>query len=142
MDHKHILVTTDLSPACLAVTNAALKLAKCFDARLSLLHVVEHVPMYADVFTGPEEYQQALTDAAQIGFEQLADNMGIKAEDRYLEIGSAKGKILDVAERLGVDLIVVGSHGRHGIAKILGSTASGVLHGADCDVLTIRYDDE
>ncbi|BBI62758.1 hypothetical protein HSBAA_40640 [Vreelandella sulfidaeris] len=42
------------------------------------------------------------------------------------------------AEEHGVDLIVVGSHGRHGFALLLGSTSTGVLHGAQCDVLAVR----
>ena len=43
-----------------------------------------------------------------------------------------------VADEAGADLIVVGSHGRHGLALLLGSTANGVLHGAMCDVLAVR----
>jgi len=43
-----------------------------------------------------------------------------------------------VADEQGADLIIVGSHGRHGLALLLGSTANGVLHGAACDVLAVR----
>jgi universal stress protein A len=43
-----------------------------------------------------------------------------------------------MAEELGVDLIVMGTHGRHGLGLLLGSTATGVLHGCPCDVLTVR----
>ena len=43
-----------------------------------------------------------------------------------------------LAEQLDVDLIVVGSHGRYGLALLMGSTANGVLHGASCDVLAVR----
>ena len=42
------------------------------------------------------------------------------------------------AEEIGADLIVVGSHGRYGLALLMGSTANGVLHGATCDVLAVR----
>ena len=42
------------------------------------------------------------------------------------------------AREQGADLIIVGSHGRHGLALLLGSTANGVLHGASCDVLAVR----
>jgi universal stress protein A len=46
------------------------------------------------------------------------------------------------ANKIGADLVVVGSHGRHGLSRVmLGSTANGVLHGAKCDVLTIRIGD-
>jgi universal stress protein A len=57
-------------------------------------------------------------------------------------MGSPKLEIVRVAEENNVDLIIVGSHGKHGIALLLGSTANGVLHHAKCDVLAVRiYDD-
>ncbi|WP_313899138.1 universal stress protein [Leclercia adecarboxylata] len=43
-----------------------------------------------------------------------------------------------LAKKQGCDLIVVGSHGRHGLALLLGSTANDILHGAPCDVLAVR----
>ncbi len=49
-----------------------------------------------------------------------------------------KEGILGAAREHGADLIVVGSHGRHGLALLLGSTANAVLHGAPCDVLAVR----
>ena len=48
------------------------------------------------------------------------------------------GLVASLAEELKADLIVVGSHGRHGLALIMGSTANGVLHGAKRDVLAVR----
>ena len=45
-------------------------------------------------------------------------------------------------KRKGADVIVVGSHGRHGLALLLGSTANGVLHGATCDVLAVRVGEQ
>ena len=51
---------------------------------------------------------------------------------------STKEGILGAAKEHGADLIVVGSHGRHGLALLLGSTANAVLHGAPCDVLAVR----
>jgi universal stress protein A len=55
-----------------------------------------------------------------------------------VELGSPKAEITRVAEEQGVDLIVVGSHGRLGLELLLGSTANGVLHAAKCDVLAVR----
>lgn len=57
-------------------------------------------------------------------------------------MGSPKLEIVRVAEERQVDLIVVGSHGRHGLALLLGSTANGVLHHAKCDVLAVRLADD
>jgi universal stress protein A len=52
--------------------------------------------------------------------------------------GSPKSEICLLAEREQVDLIVVGSHGRHGLSLLLGSTANSVLHYARCDVMAVR----
>ena len=51
---------------------------------------------------------------------------------------SATVNQINKLEEAGADIIVVGSHGRHGLALLLGSTANGVLHGASCDVLAVR----
>ncbi|MEW8014407.1 MAG: universal stress protein, partial [Candidatus Sedimenticola endophacoides] len=55
-----------------------------------------------------------------------------------VEVGVPKREIVRVAQEHGADLIVLGSHGRHGLQLLLGSTASGVLHLAGCDVLAVR----
>lgn len=55
--------------------------------------------------------------------------------------GAAKHEIVEFARRDGVDLIVIGSHGLHGPAVLLGSTTDGVLHRAPCDVLLVRVRD-
>ena len=52
--------------------------------------------------------------------------------------GRPESELQRAAEAKGADVIVVGSHGRHGLALLLGSTANGVLHGATCDVLAVR----
>ena len=52
--------------------------------------------------------------------------------------GRPEREVHRIAEESDVDLIVVGSHGRHGLALILGSTSTSILHGAKCDVLAVR----
>jgi universal stress protein A len=66
----------------------------------------------------------------------------VASADRRVEIGNTGHTILRVADELGVDLILVGSHGRHGLAVLLGSTARSVLNGARCDVLAVRVPEE
>ena len=55
-----------------------------------------------------------------------------------LAFGHPRQEIHRVTEEQSCDLIVVGSHGRHGLALLLGSTANDVLHGAPCDVIAVR----
>lgn len=70
---------------------------------------------------------------------KLGDSYGISESKIGVTIGSAKFAILEEAERLGSDLIILGSHGRYGSRAILGSTANAVLHGSKCDTLVMRF---
>jgi universal stress protein A len=80
-----------------------------------------------------EIYQQA---TAQL--QRFAESNGVDEAHRHIVMGRPEVEIHSLAEELKADLIVVGSHGRHGLALIMGSTANGVLHGAKRDVLAVR----
>ncbi len=64
--------------------------------------------------------------------------IGHPVSGRHIVTGHTEYEIHRVASETEADLIIVGSHGRHGLALLLGSTDNGVLHGARCDVLAIR----
>ncbi len=64
--------------------------------------------------------------------------MVISKENQVVTVGRPESEIHRLAKEQGVDLVVVGSHGRRGIQLLLGSTANGVLHGSECDVLAVR----
>jgi universal stress protein A len=67
---------------------------------------------------------------------------GIPPDRVTVLYGRPAAEIQAQTEKLHADLVVVGSHGRHGLARVmLGSTANAVLHGAKCDVLTVRIRD-
>ena len=68
----------------------------------------------------------------------FADKYAIAQTDQHIVVGRAETEIHRFAKEQLIDLVVVGSHGRHGLALLLGSTANGVLHGAACDVLAVR----
>jgi len=79
-----------------------------------------------------------LMSSAKERLAKLADDLGIEKQNQWLETGSPKLELVRIAKENKVDLIIVGSHGRHGLALLLGSTANGVLHHAKCDVLAVR----
>ena len=76
---------------------------------------------------------QATADLAKIGQEY-----GIPAENQYIVVGQPANELQTIAAEHAGDLIVVGSHGRHGLSLLLGSTSNSVLHGTHCDVLAVR----
>ena len=86
----------------------------------------------------PDAWEQAETPT----LDRLATELNVPDAQCHITLGSTGSEIRRVAEEQGVDLIVVGSHGRHGLALLLGSTANAVLHGAPCDVLAVRVKDE
>jgi len=74
-------------------------------------------------------------------YEQLAkqaNRFGIAAEDQWLLVGSTKKEIIDLAEKLNIDLIIVGAHDHHGLAMLFSSTANSIIHAMPCDVLAIH----
>lgn len=139
--YTHLLVGLDLSPEeSLQVARKAVELAKLYNAKLSLLHVIEPVTFaYAgDIPMDLTETQLALEEQANNRLASFREQLGYNISESKVVIGQTAAELRETASDLGADLIVVGSHGRHGLALLLGSTASDVLHGAKCDVLAIR----
>lgn len=145
-NYKHILLAVDFSEQCEAITIRARDLADKYQAKLSMIHVVDNLPItdaaYGPVIPFDVDLTEQLMEAAKERLAKLAEQFDVEEDDRWLELGSPKLEIIRVAEDNAVDLIVVGSHGRHGLALLLGSTANGVLHHAKCDVLAVRLKDD
>jgi universal stress protein A len=122
---RQILFASDFSPHADHAFDAALALAQHFGARLHLLHVVHH----------PQEQEAARAHLEAFARERVA---GVDLSVT-VATGHAAAQIVAHAEREKVDLIVVGTHGRTGLAHVvMGSVAEGVMRHAPCLVLTIR----
>lgn len=80
----------------------------------------------------------SIREQAEKELNELAEKLGVDEKHRFIEYGSTKNEILRVAKEHKIDLIVTGSHGKHGLSLLLGSTANAILHGAECDVLIVR----
>ena len=141
-DYRHVLFATDFSSDALQVGVKAIAIADRNKARLSMLHVIEEANIsagYELMPMVPEMPDEGAVRAAKQAMEQLAKKLGLENIDKQVVTAkSTKEGILGSATKHKVDLIVVGSHGRHGLALLLGSTANAVLHGATCDVLAVR----
>ena len=143
--YSHILLAVDFTPVTETVTQQAVELCQAFKARLSLVHVVEFTQMDLSndlVLPQELEFDQELMKQSKQRLEELAVRLGVDKSECFVSQGSTRREILHLAEELNVDLIVIGSHGREGIQRLLGSTANAVLHGAPCDVLSVRIKDE
>jgi universal stress protein A len=144
-DYTHVLAAIDFAHESVAVIGRAGEIARRYQARLTLLNVVEDSALYYQL-DDPLVFDQALLNkelvaqAEQQMAEARATIDSVEAASR-VEIGIPKHEIVRVADELNADLIVIGSHGRHGLQMLLGSTANGVLHQARCDVLAVRIAD-
>ena len=141
-NYKHILLAVDFYEQGDLVANKAKAIAVKYQAKLSIVHVVDNLPL-TDTGYGAEipfnvDFTTELMANAKKQLAKLGTELAITEDLQWLEMGSPKTEIIRVANENNVDLIVVGSHGRHGWALLLGSTANGVLHHASCDVLAVR----
>ncbi|MFT6955052.1 MAG: universal stress protein A [Halieaceae bacterium] len=143
-DYNKILVAVDLSEESNQIVRRARSVASGTAANLHLIHVIEplsfayggDIPMD---FSGIQDeiHQQASNQLKRFGASQ-----DLAEDHQHIVLGRPEVEIHAKAEELGADLIVVGSHGRYGLALLMGSTANGVLHGATRDVLAVRVGTE
>ena len=140
--YKNILVAVDLSDEADDVIAAARYQAEINDgATLHLLNVVKpvshtHGGLDLGAVASMADLDSALLDRAQQTVADLAARYSIP--HKHVKVGNPASEIRSLAEALEADLIVMGTHGRHGLGRLLGSTANAVLHGVPCDVLTVR----
>lgn len=139
--YHNILLAVELIPGSDKLIIAkALEMVKEFKADLRILHVIEHVSSYGAAYgvAVGADIEQMLLDNAKREMQKLGKKMDVPENNQVLRVGPAGQLIIEEAEKQKTDLIILGSHGRHGIRLILGSTANTVLHGAKCDVLAVR----
>ena len=140
---RNILCATDFSDHCRIAAERAADLAQRYDARLTLLHVIEHFPVdrsnrdIAPEDVDPLHYHE---ERARRSLSELARQLNLPDARREVRVGmgAAQHEILRYVEENAIDLVVIASHGRHGITTILGSTTYGMTHKSPCDVLAVR----
>ena len=140
LDYRRVMLAVDLTEESAAVAQRAVRLATLSGADLHIVHVIEPLSLAygGDIPMDLSTVQDQIHDQARSHLAEFAATLGIPAEKQHLIFGRPESEIQRTAESVGADVIVVGSHGRHGLALLLGSTANGVLHGATCDVLAVR----
>ncbi|WP_136066728.1 universal stress protein [Modicisalibacter radicis] len=139
-EYRHVLVAVDLTKDSYKVLERAIPIARRNHAKLSIIHTLEPLGFAygGDIPMDLTSIQDQLDDHAKHRLAEIADPHDIPREDQYVVVGMPDTEIHRFSKEHSVDLIVVGSHGRHGFALLLGSTSTGVLHGAQCDVLAVR----
>ena len=138
--YRKLLVLLDLSDDSHEIVNAIHKLVRDPTAAIVLLHVVDFVPVepMGESLMPGVEIEEELMKRSQEKLQALAATLGLDGAGLRVEAGNTKAEILRVAEEEKPDLIVLGSHERHGLAILINLTEDTVLHAAHCDVLAVR----
>lgn len=139
--YQHILIALDLTADSETVALRGQELARRYAAKLSLLHIVEFVPMdpAGEALLPPSvDVESKLSTAARERLDELCTRLQLETATRRVEIGNIKSEIVRVAAEEHADLLILGSRSRHGLALLMGSTEKSLIHKAPCDVLVVR----
>ncbi|TPW14218.1 MAG: universal stress protein A [Halothiobacillaceae bacterium] len=140
-NYQHILIATDLESDSNIIAERGVALARDQQARLSIIHVVELIPIDIEdglIVPQVQALENSLQKLAQSKLTQLVTDLNLPQTAINVAIGNPKYEITTYAKEQQVDLIVVGKHRRRGLARLLGSTANGVVNHALCDTLIVN----
>jgi len=144
--YQKILLAVDFHEDNVSVVETAKDLSELYGAELHVAHVNEPLGMaYAadGVSWGDQIYalEESIRKESKKKMTELGNKLGVTEAHCYLLEGRPAAEIHNLCNEGGFDLIVLGSHGQHGLQLLLGSTANSVLHGSGCDVLAVRIRD-
>lgn len=142
---NHILVPVDGSDTAQMAVDKAIGLAKAFVSRVTVIYVIDPYPFTGvgtDFAYGQAEYLSAATaeanEAVKVAKQSFAD-AGVAVDSSVVEAHTAWRGIVEAGESMQADLIVMGSHGRNALEKlVLGSVAQAVLSHTKLPVLVVR----
>ena len=145
-EYSHILAAVDFSTAAEHVLNKASEISQRNNAKLSLLHVVEYMPPIDTAFdsmpTGDWGLDEdVLVENARHSLQKMSEHHKLKVAELVVQLGFPKQEIVKYVTEHNCDLVVMSSHGRHGLNILLGSTANAVLHAMPCDILTVKVEE-
>lgn len=144
MAYRHVLAAVDTTEEAEEVLTRARQLADQHSAKLSVCTVVKpltHVYGGLDMMAYTQasvSFEEEAMRQARAQVETMAGRVKVGSDAVHVTVGAPATAIVETARSAGADVIVMGSHGKHGLGLLLGSTANGVLHQAECDVLTVR----
>lgn len=140
-EFEHILAPTDFEPASAGALALATSLAKKFGAKLTLLHVweIQIYPYMESIMNAEVMYriENAAKERLEASLREL--KLVVPGAQARLETGLPAPTILEMIPKLGVDLVVMGTHGRHGLSHtLLGSVAERVVRASEVPVITVH----
>jgi universal stress protein A len=139
-EYKKILLCLDLTDDSEKIAERARDIAQRNAATVTLLHVVEYVPVepMGEALLPAVQIEGELVDRAKKRIAELAVKTGFASSEQLVLAGNIKTEVVRTAREHGTDLIIIGSRERHGMSILFNFTEDTVLHAAPCDVLAVR----
>lgn len=149
---KKVLIALDYDPAAQRVAEAGFSLARSMEAEITLLHVISDATYYSSVQYSPimgfdhfgaagllqKETREEIKEAALKFLDKTREHLGDKSLQTLVMEGDFADAILDAARDGGFNVIVMGTHGRRGLDKILmGSVAEKVLRSSEVPLFIV-----
>jgi len=144
MGCENILVAVDIADEAEQLLSAAQELVADEKSTLSVITVMRPITDFyvkINLFLAIDSGKNIETDAmkhASTWLSGLAAQFGIDSQNINVVLGDPRAEIQRIAENTQSDLIVIGSHERHGVGRVLGSTAQSLLNRVHCDVLVVK----
>jgi universal stress protein A len=144
--YRRILLAVDLAPESVLVGHRAQEIATALGAELGIVHALEPLPLVAPIPPEPVGAsllagQAELMEIAREQIGALARELRVPEERTQVVLGPIKSQIIRAAVYQKADLLVLGSHERHGLAFLIAPIEDAVIHRAPCDVLAVRIPD-
>ncbi|MFK8029089.1 MAG: universal stress protein [Gammaproteobacteria bacterium] len=143
MKYRRIMIAIDNSDEAHKVIEAAID-ASHPEAEFHLVTVVQPLSniygnmVWSPVASDTQSIEESIIGQSKIRLAEVCDTYNLPKDNNHVLLGSTASQIREAATNIKAELIVIGTHGRHGMGLIMGSTANSVLHGVNTDVLVIR----
>ncbi len=135
MTYKKALVAINIYENAEHVIASAREVAQKLKLKLDVITVIDNA---AEFVPPAMDFQKSLQENAKQKLREIKPKFDVISTEFHIAQGNPNYEITHYAEEHGCDLIIIGSHARHGLNLLLGSTANSVLHKSKCDVLTVR----
>lgn len=138
--YNTILIAVDLDNDNKQVISRGLGLCDNRTESLHITHICEHpITGYGEQM-GKNHCSTEVQIRQQVfpKLKALCDEHRIPCDNLHIAFGRPADAVHELAKKIHADLIISGSHGKHGLQLLLGSTANSIVHNAQCDVLTVR----
>jgi universal stress protein A len=142
--YRHILIGLDLSAQSTQIIDRVNQLFGGTTCQVSLCHIIEPITLAygTDIPIDLTEVRSQLYHNAMQALDTLTQSVMLEDSQQHVLVGDPAHEMHRLAEELAADLIVVGTHGRHGLSLLFGSTSTRVLHGTGCDILAVRINQD